>query len=83
MKSKLALVDKVICVKTLTNEKGVVFSEEGAVWENTFYCTPTSVSLTRKRDNGIPEWLTVSHDLLDKHFEEYEAGEINVYYNRE
>ena len=55
MKSKLALVDKFICVKTLTNEKGVVFSEEGAVWENTFYCTPTSVRLIRKRDDGIPE----------------------------
>lgn len=73
MKSKLALVDKVICVKTLTNEKGVVFSEEGVIWENTFYCTPTSVRLVRKRDNGIPEWLTVSHNLLEEHFEEYKG----------
>ena len=55
MKSKLALANKLICIKTLANEKGVVFSEEGAVWENTFYCTPTSVRLIRKRDDGIPE----------------------------
>ena len=73
MKSKLALANKLIRIKTLANEKGVVFSEEGAVWENTFYCTPTSVRLIRKRDDGIPEWLTVSHDLLDKYFEEYEG----------
>ena len=73
MKCKLALVEKVICVKTLTNEKGVVFSEKGTCWSNAYYCTLTSVRLIRKRDDGIPEWLTVSHDLLDKHFEEYEG----------
>lgn len=73
MKCKLVLVDKVICVKTLTNEKGVVFSEKGTIWSNTYYCTLTSVRLIRKRDDGIPEWLTVSHDLLDKHFEEYKG----------
>lgn len=73
MKSKLALVDKLICTKALINEKGVVFSEEGVVWENTLYCTPTSVRLVRKRDDGIPRWPTVSHDLLDKHFEEYKG----------
>ena len=73
MKCKLALVDKVICVKTLTNEKGVVFSEKGTFWSNAYYCTLTSVRLIRKRDDGIPEWLTVSHDLLDKHFEECEG----------
>lgn len=73
MKSKLVLVDKVICVKTLTNEKGVVFSEKGAIWSNTYYATLNSVRLVRKRDNGIPEWLTVTHDLLEKHFEEYKG----------
>ena len=73
MKCKLALVDKVICIKTLANEKGVVFTEKGTFWSNAYYCTLTSVRLIRKRDDGVPEWLTVSHDLLDKHFEEYEG----------
>lgn len=71
MVSKLALVDKVICIKDLVNEKGVIFSKEGTVWDNTFYGTTKTVRLVRKMENGIPEWLTVTHDLLMKHFEEY------------
>lgn len=27
-----------------------------------------TVRLIRMRDNGIPEWLTVPHDLLEKTF---------------
>lgn len=71
MKCKLALVDKLICVKDLVNENGAVFSKEGDIWENTYYGTVNTSRLIRMRENGIPEWLTIPHDLLMEHFEEY------------
>lgn len=71
MDSKLALVNKLICIKDLMNEKGVVFSKRDDIWNNTYYGTLNTVRLVRMRKNGIPEWLTIPHDLLLEHFEEY------------
>ena len=71
MNINLLVANEVICTKDLVKENGVVFSKKGDVWENTFYGTTKSVHLVRKMDNGIPEWLTVSHELLMEHFEEH------------
>lgn len=71
MNINLLITDKIICTKDLVKENGVVFSKKGDVWENTFYGTTKSVRLVREMENGIPEWLTVSHDLLMEHFDEY------------
>lgn len=70
----ILLADKVICTKDLFTEKGVIVSRQGDIWDNTYYGTTKTVRLMRKRPNGIPEWLTVPHDLLKKHFEEYKQN---------
>ena len=72
MKSNILFANKIFCTLDLCNEKGIPFTQKGVIWEYTGYGTLNSVRLIRMRDNGIPEWLTVPHDLLEKHFEALE-----------
>lgn len=73
MKCKLALANKLICVKDLVNENGTAFTKEGDIWENTYYGygTMNTILLVRMNKNGIPVRLTIHYDLLMEHFEEY------------
>lgn len=67
MKRDLVLVKDLVCVKDVVSGEGLIFSKKGDVWENTFYGTSNTVRL-KKRD--LFEIITITVDVLKKHFEE-------------